>query len=93
MNQRAFWKYYRDFNLYNLVFSGISGMYFGPASGLFIFLTFGMLPGYLGYNFFRKNEYCLYYNLGMTKKFLLKKVWTCNLIFGIPVLLILFLFL
>lgn len=93
MNPRAFWKYYRDFNFYNLVFSVISGIYFGVISGLIIFLSFGMFIGYLGYNYFRKNEYYLYYNLGFTKKFLLKKVWICNLIFGIPVLLILFLFL
>lgn len=93
MNERAFWKYYRDFNLYNLVFSAISGIYFGIASGLFIFLSFGMLIGFLGFRFFRSNEYYLYYNLGFTKKFLIWKVWICNLIFAGPVFLLIILFL
>ncbi len=93
MNQRAFWKFYRDFNLFNLVFSIISGIYFGLFSGLLVFLSFGMFIGYLGYNYFRKSEYYLYYNLGFTRKFLIKKVWICNLIFTVPVLLVLFLFL
>ncbi|MCX2836872.1 hypothetical protein OQ279_01805 [Salinimicrobium sp. MT39] len=93
MNQRAFWKYYRDFNFFNLIFSVISGIYFGAVSGTLIFLSFGMFIGYLGYETFRKNEYYLYYNLGFTKRFLLKKVWICNLIFVTPLLIILFLFL
>ncbi|WZL87648.1 hypothetical protein VS868_08495 [Salinimicrobium sp. 3283s] len=93
MNQRAFWKYYRDFNFFNLIFSVISGIYFGMLSGTLIFLSFGMLIGYLGYETFRKNEYYLYYNLGFSKRFLLKKVWICNLIFVTPLLIILFLFL
>ncbi|MGI0105075.1 hypothetical protein [Salinimicrobium sp. TIG7-5_MAKvit] len=93
MNQRAFWKYYRDFNFFNLIFSVISGIYFGAVSGTLIFLSFGMLIGYLGYETFRKNEYYLYYNLGFSKRFLLKKVWICNLIFVTPLLIILFLFL
>lgn len=88
MNQNAFWKYYRDFNLFNLVFSVISGIYFGAVSGLLIFCSFGMLIGFLGFSFFRKDEYYLYYNLGFSKKFLLKKVWICNLIFATPVILI-----
>ena len=93
MNQRAFWKYYRDFNLYNLMFSVFSGIYFGLFSGLLVFLSFGMLIGYLGFNYFKKNEYYLYYNLGFSKKFLLKEVWMYNFVFVGPVLLIIFLFL
>ena len=93
MNERAFWKYYLDFNFYNLVFSVLNGIYFGMISGLIVFLSFGMLIGYLGYRYFRSNEYYMYYNLGFTKTFLIKKVWICNLIFAGPVLLILFLFL
>lgn len=87
MNQNAFWKYYRDFNFYNLVFSVISGIYFGLLSGLLIFFTFGMFIGYLGYNYFRKDEYYLYYNLGFSKRFLLKKVLIWHLIFASPVFL------
>ncbi len=89
MNHRAFFKYYRDFNFFNLLFSVISGIYFGVVNGIFIFLSFGMLIGYLGFNYFRKSEYYLYYNLGFSKKFLIKKVWICNLIFAVPFLIIL----
>ena len=91
--QRAFWKYYRDFNFFNLGFSVITGIYFGVISGLAIFLTFGMFIGYLGFRFFRENEYYLYYNLGFSKKYLFKKVWIFNLIFVTPVIIILFFFL
>jgi hypothetical protein len=45
MNQNAFWKYYRDFNFYNLIFSVLNGIYFGIFSGIFVFLSFGMLIG------------------------------------------------
>lgn len=93
MDNAAFRKYYLDFNLYNLVFSVISGIYFGLFSGLLIFCSFGMLIGYLGYNFFRKNEYYLYYNLGFTKKYLLKRVFLWNLVLSLPLILILSFFL
>ncbi|WP_324720412.1 hypothetical protein [Salinimicrobium sp. HB62] len=92
-NQSAFWKYYRDFNFFNLAFSALSAVFFGISSGLLIFISFGMGVGYLGYNFFRKDEYYLYYNLGFSKSYLIKKVWILNLLFMGPVLLILFLFL
>ena len=93
MNRKAFWKYYRDFNFFNLVFSVISGIFFSVMSGIFIFLTFGMLIGYLGFNYFRKNEYYMYYNLGFSKTALIKEVWMYNFVFLGPVLLFIFLFL
>lgn len=89
MINAAFRKYYFDFNLFNLVFSLINGLYFGVLSGLLIFCSFGMFIGYLGYNFFRKNEYYLYYNLGFTKKHLLKRVFLWNLGLTLPVIFIL----
>ncbi len=93
MNQRPFWKFYRDFNFFNLIFSIISGIYFGVTSGILIFLSFGMLIGFLGFNYFRKNEYYMYYNLGFSKSFLIKTVWMYNFVFVGPVLLFIFLFL
>lgn len=93
MNNAAFRKYYFDFNLFNLVFSVISGIYFGLFSGLLIFCSFGMLIGYMGYNFFRKNEYYLYYNLGFTKTYLLKRVFLWNLVLSLPLMVILSFFL
>lgn len=92
MNSRAFWKYYRDFNFFNLVFSVISGIYFGVITGLLIFISFGMFIGFLGFQYFRKNEYYLYFNLGFSRSYLIKKVWILNVILALPVLLILYLF-
>ncbi|MGB7842116.1 MAG: hypothetical protein WBL21_04955 [Salinimicrobium sp.] len=88
MNQAAFLKYYRDFNLFNVVFSVIGGIYFGAFSGVLIFCSFGLLIGYLGFNYFRKNEYYLYHNLGFSKRYLLKKVFLYNLLVSLPLLLI-----
>ena len=88
MNQVAFLKYYRDFNLFNVVFSVIGGIYFGAFSGVLIFCSFGLLIGYLGFNYFRKNEYYLYHNLGFSKRYLLKKVFLYNLLVSLPLLLI-----
>ncbi len=93
MNQNAFWKFFRDFNFYNLLFSALNAVVFGVISGILVFLSFGMLIGYLGFNYFRKDEYFLYYNLGFSKSFLIRKVWICNLLFAGPLLLILWLFL
>lgn len=92
MNLRAFWKYYRDFNFFNLVFSVISAIYFGVITGLLIFISFGMFIGFFGFHYFRKNEYYLYFNLGLSRSYLIKRVWILNVIFILPVLLILFLF-
>lgn len=88
MNQAAFLKYYRDFNIFNVVFSVIGGIYFGAFTGLLTFCSFGMLIGYLGFDFFRKNEYYLYHNLGFSKRYLLKKVFLWNLIMSVPLILI-----
>ena len=88
MSNAAFWKYYRDFNFFNLAFSVLSGIFFGIFSGLLIFCSFGMLIGHLGFNYFRKNEYYLYHNLGFSKRHLLKKVFLYNLLLSLPLFLI-----
>ena len=93
MNQRAFWKYYRDFNFFNLLFSLLSAVFFGLFSGLLIFITFGLLIGYLGFEYFKSNEYYLYYNLGFKKSYLIKRVWFLNLLVAAPFLLMLSFFL
>ena len=87
-NQAAFWKYFRDFNFYNLIFSILNVIFFGLGTGLVVYISFGMGVGYLGYRYFKKDEYFLYYNLGFTKKDLVKKVWIYNLLIVGPVLLI-----
>lgn len=87
---RAFWKYYRDFNWSNLIFSLISGAYFGPISGLIIFCSFGTIIGMIGFRYFKGDEYFIYYNLGYSKRALVSRVWGYNLLFALPLLLISF---
>lgn len=83
MNTRAFWKYYLDVNLYNFYFSIIFAFTSGFFWALVIFCSFGLFVGALGYQYFKKNEYYMYYNLGFTKLKLLKNVWFLNLISSI----------
>lgn len=92
MNQRAFWKYFRDFNFSNIAFSALSGVFFGITSALLIFLTFGTLVGYLGFQYFKSNEYYLYYNLGFSKFSLIWRVWLLNLFGATPIVLIIIFF-
>lgn len=89
MKQRLFLKFYRDFNIWNLIFSVISGIYLGAFSGLLVFCSFGMLIGLIGFRYFRNNEYYIYYNLGVTKVSLLKRVWLVNVALSVPVLIVL----
>lgn len=86
------WKYYKDVTLYALAvccFIGItsSGAYDNFWSGLLnllvIFAVFGTGLGILAFNYFQKNQYYLYHNLGFTKKELILKTWLVNLSIGI----------
>lgn len=89
MKQRLFLKFYRDFNIWNLIFSVIAGIYLGVFSGLLVFCSFGMLIGLIGFRYFRNNEYYIYYNLKITKVSLLKRVWLVNVALSVPVLIVL----
>lgn len=53
-----------------------------------IFCSVGILVGVLGYQLLKKNEYYTYYNLGLTKVKLLKKVLLLNLSICIPLTII-----
>ena len=88
MNSRVLWKYYLDVNLYNFIFSLIFSLTSGIYWGLIIFCSIGIFIGELGYKYFKKNEYYMYYNLGFTKFKLLKNVWVLNLILSISIALI-----
>lgn len=78
MSSRAFLKFYGDINLFNLPISLIAGFLAGPAYGLLVFCSFGIGIGFLGFRYFKENEYYLYYNLGWTKTKLIRKVWLTN---------------
>lgn len=71
-------KYFLDLTLFNLPFSLILGFIGGLFWGIISFASFGFLISLLLFNFFKKNQYYAYYNLGYTKLHLAKKVWFLN---------------
>jgi len=93
MNIRAIWSYYLDINIVNITFS-IFIMYLldNRYWGIFMFCTLGILVGRFAFKHFKENEYILYFNLGLSKKKLLKIVFVLNLILSIPFLIIAILF-
>lgn len=78
MNSNAIGKYFKDVNMFNVPFSLVIGLTLGAFWGILTFCSFGILIGYLGFDFFKENEYYFYFNLGFTKSYLLKKVWLLN---------------
>jgi len=60
--------------------------------GFLLFSTLGLLIGFIGFYTFKKGEYYFYYNLGITKFGLLNASFFINILIGIPVFSILFLF-
>lgn len=66
MNQ-AFRKYYLDLTKFNVAISLLLAFVIGPTSGIFSFLSTGMVLSLIAYSLFHGNEYYLYYNLGLTR--------------------------
>jgi len=93
---RALLKFAFDINFINIPFSVILTAISGPFYGVLSFVSLGIIIGFFGFNFFKKNEYYLYYNLGFNKKTLLKHVFFINcaisLVFGLVFLILTFLF-
>lgn len=90
MNSRAFRKYYLDINFSNLVFALVIALLFGLLWSFILFCTIGVLIGLFSYEYLKKKEYYLYYNLGFTKKELILKVFLYNvLLMIIPVIIVL----
>ncbi len=92
-NIGALLKYYTDVSLYNLGASVIVSLYTSILWGLFTFCTLGVGIGWLCFQYFKKNEYYFYYNLGWTKWRLISFVVVINMVIAIPILLISTLFL
>jgi hypothetical protein len=91
------WMYYRDVTLYGLTASllpaiGSSGLYnsFGAWFLIFILIfgVFGTGLGLLGFWYFQKQQYYMYFNLGYTKTHLVLTTWGINL--ALAILLALF---
>jgi hypothetical protein len=88
MNSKAIGKYFLDINMFNIPFSLVIGMTLSFFWGIITFCSFGILIGYLGFDFFKENEYYSYYNLGFTKSNLLKKVVLLNISISFVIFLI-----
>lgn len=80
MNSKAIWKYFLDINMFNVPFCIIIAFMTNVLWAVIVFSSFGILIGYLVHRIFKKNEYYTYYNLGFTKRYLLKKVGFINIL-------------
>jgi hypothetical protein len=92
-NIGALLKYYTDVSLYSLGVSVIASLYTSILWGFFLFCTLGVGIGLLCFQYFKKNEYYFYYNLGWTKWRLALLVVGINTVIAIPILFISALFL
>lgn len=90
------WKYYKDVTLYALVICvfivlASAATYKSIAGALLnLFLIFGVFGtglGILAFNYFHKQEYYLYHNLGFTKRVLILKTYLVNLCITVVLLL------
>ena len=76
-------KYFLSINVFNITYSTLLGILFSPISIPLCFGTFGTFVGYLSFNYYFKNQYYFYYNLGLTKKRLITQVWIINIFLSI----------
>lgn len=95
------WMYYRDVTLYALGFSLVVGfiglisydeLIFGILNMLVIFGIFGTGLGVLAFNYFQKEQYDMYHNLGFTKTFLIARSYLVNFCIAVVMGIILSLF-
>lgn len=90
---RAYIQFYKDTIPYIVLFTLVSGLIFGIIPAFFIFITIGILIGFLAFYLLKKQELYFYYNLGITKWKLLKVVFIINLVVGTPIVLLVLLIL
>jgi hypothetical protein len=92
MNTNPKLKYFLDINLYNSIFCLIISLISGFLWGLLMFMTIGIIVGFFGFRTFKENEYFAYYNLGLTKKDLIKNTFLMNSLISFFLFLIYILF-
>ncbi|WP_149272977.1 hypothetical protein [Pareuzebyella sediminis] len=78
--------YYKYILIYNLTFSAAIGLVLGALWGAFTFATLGLIIGIVAYDMLHKNQYYFFYNLGITKRKLILKVFLINPFFSLLVL-------
>ncbi len=82
---KAFGKYYIDLTKFNLGLSLIVTFIKSPVEGILFFLTGGMILSLIAYEYYYRDEYYFYHNLGLTRTRLVLSAWLFNL--GISALL------
>lgn len=86
MIRKATLKYATDINIFNLIFSAIIGVISGFPWFLVSFCSIGIFMGLLGFQYFKKNEYYMYYNLGFTRATLLLYTFGINILIALLLL-------
>ena len=92
MYTKAIWKYFIDVNVFNIAFCIVIGAFIGFFWSIITFSSFGVLFGLIGFKTFKNSEYYTYYNLGLTKAYLLKRVLVLNLFISLFLILIYLIF-
>ncbi|MGJ8666329.1 MAG: hypothetical protein ACSHW7_08190 [Patiriisocius sp.] len=87
---RPYWQFYKDIFLFVAGFSFVGVIAFGVFWGFFFFISLGLLFGFYAFQFFKKNEFYSYNNLGITKWKLYRASFAINLLIGLPVFSLLF---
>ena len=87
MPTRALWNFYKTILPYVLVFTLLCKIVFGSFIAFFLFLSIGVLVGFFAFGLIKRQEFYFYYNLGYTKKKLLKVAFLINLLVGTPILI------
>ncbi len=90
---RAIFKFFCDVNLFNLVFCLFMSQISGFGWSLFLFNTIGIWIGLRGYHIFKRNEYYMYANLGLSKPDLILTVFLMNVAISLPLLFLVLVFL
>ena len=83
---RIFWKYYTDLTKFNLGLSLLIAFATSPVEGVLLFLTGGMIISLIAYEYFHRDEYYLYHNLGFTRVRLALTSWLINI--GLSLLIV-----
>lgn len=89
MNIRTYFAFYSAIFPYIAAIGVLAVGIFGALWGFVLFCTLGLLGGFAGFATFRQNEYYFYYNLGLTKWHLIKRMFVINFLVAIPLFIIL----
>ncbi|KJJ39277.1 hypothetical protein MB09_03240 [Aequorivita vladivostokensis] len=81
---RAYWHFYKSIFPFIVAFSILSILYLGILWGFVLFITGGLIIGFIGFRTFYNEQFYFYFNLGITKWQLLKVSFLINLLIGVP---------